>query len=265
MINKTTYLRSTKSYTAISTTATAGNLSVGAVGLLTLILSNRDTYVIYKSVIQKRSGVGKKLFARFWKELVDNQFIYEIMSNNGRIKYEYILVNDPSNKTNIHAVDMTLDNREPFITDGEQETDNDLLDIADEMEGTNITLSNSATSNIDLKNEDLTNASLAISNLLNSDKNVDELKEYWYENIHDKKLSKLEEEEILTQELFVSTLNHTVSSFIHNKTLCEKIKWKYSLKSFYYVFNMTVRDLKFNNKPLTVIDISEEVISFIQK
>jgi len=260
MINKTTYLRSTNSYTAISTTATAGNLSVGAVGLLTLILSNRDTYVIYKSVIQKRSGVGKKLFARFWKELVDNQFIYEIMSNNGRIKYEYILVNDPSNKTNILAIDMTLDNREPFITDGEQETDNDLLDIADEMEGTNITLSNSATSNIDLKNKDLTNASLAIKETLN---NIEELVEYWYFNVNGMELNE-DEMHILEDELFISTYTQLVSTLRGDPSVLNSINYQIPLSDLFKIFENVKNDHIYQDQPFTSFYLANELMLILQ-
>lgn len=79
----TTYSRTTRSFTAVSTHASTGRLSIGAIGLLTLILSNQDTFVIYKGTLQRRSKVGKKLFAKYWNELESNGFVYEIMSNNG--------------------------------------------------------------------------------------------------------------------------------------------------------------------------------------
>jgi hypothetical protein len=260
MINKTTYLRSTNSYTAISTTATAGNLSVGAVGLLTLILSNRDTYVIYKSVIQKRSGVGKNLFARFWKELVDNQFIYEIMSNNGRIKYEYILVNDPSNKTNIHAIDMTIDNREPFITDGEQEADNELLNIVDEEEGANIYLRNEDLNNEDLNNEYLINESLAMSENLS---NIDELTEYWYQNINGIEL-KEDEIQITEDQLFISTFEKIISMLKNNNPSIEGIQQKHPLKDIFQLFQYIIQECEVERTPYTSYFLANEIVSVLK-
>jgi hypothetical protein len=79
----TTYLRTTRSFTAVCTHASRGHLSIGAIGLLTLILSNQDTFVIYKGTLQRSSKVGKKLFTKYWNELESNGFVYEIMSNNG--------------------------------------------------------------------------------------------------------------------------------------------------------------------------------------
>lgn len=268
----TTYLRKTKGFTKVSSRACMAEMSVGAIGLLTLILSNLDSFVIYKGNLQKRAKVGKKLFAKYWKELESNGFVYEIVTNKGRINYEYIIVNDPTNESSIEAINQMLENREPFLIDGEVDAENHLLDIVDGEEGPNIylnkqelnneDLNNKEVNNKELNNEDLSNSTLAISK---THSDVEELKNYWYENIHTTKLSESEEKEILTQKLFVSTLNDTVSLFIQNKTLCEKIKLKYSLKSFYYVFNMTVRDWKYTNKPFTGIDITEEVISFIQR
>ena len=165
----TTYLRTNRSFTAVSTYASSGRLSVGAIGLLTLILSNHDAFVIYKGALQRRSKVGKKLFKRFWKELEENGFVYEIISNNGRINYEYIIVNDPSHESNIEAIDQILENREPFLIDGEMDTDNDLLNIVDGEEGTNIYLNNQDLSNEDLNNEDIPeNHSIDAKNGVNS-------------------------------------------------------------------------------------------------
>jgi hypothetical protein len=257
LINRTTYLRSKKGFTSVSNEATHGKLSAGALGILVILLSNVDTFIIYKSEIEKRSGFGETKFNEYWDELVQNGFIYSLKQPKGMISYHYVIVNEPSHESNKNTLKEIFENHTPFSKDGESSMNNQMPNSNSDKQGNNI-----YSTNQELSNQELSNSPLAISKTYSD---VDELKNYWYENIHTSKLSESEEKEILTQELFVSTLNHTVSSFIHNKTLCEKIKWKYSLKSFYYVFNMTVRDLKFNNKPLTVIDITEEVISFIQK
>jgi hypothetical protein len=262
MIEMTTYLRKTKSFTAVSTYASTGCLSLGAIGLLTLILSNQDSFVIYKGTLQRRSKVGKKVFAKYWKELESNGFIYEMMSNNGRIKYEYIIVNDPSNEMNIKAKDQILENREPFLIDGEMDADNDLLNTVKEEEGANVYLINQDLRNEDINNEDSKNESLAMSE---NHGDVEELKKYWYENIHTSKLTESEEKEILTQELFVSVLAQTVSKFKTYKSQFEEHPLNFPLKGFYYVFGFTVRDWKYAEKPFSFSNISDEVISFIQQ
>ena len=255
MVNKTTYLRSTKSYTAVSTQTRERKLSVGAIGLLTLILSNLDSYVIYKEVIQKRSGVGKTLFARFWKELLKNGFVYEIKSNKGRINYEYIIVNEPTNSKSIQA----LQNRGSFLIDGEQVTENQSLDIEDEIVCTNISLNNKDLSNVDLINEDLTNASLAIKENLN---NIEELVEFWVENINNEILRE-EQLQILEDELFTSTLSNIVSNLKNNKNQILLIELKLPLIDIFDLYQFIVNDCKEKNETYTGFYLANEIISTI--
>ncbi len=75
LINRTTYLRANNGYTSISNEATYGKLSAGALGILVMLLSNVDTFIIYKSEIEKRSGFGETKFNDYWDELDQNGFI----------------------------------------------------------------------------------------------------------------------------------------------------------------------------------------------
>ena len=258
----TTYLRKTKSYTKVSTRVTESKISIGAIGLLTLILSNQDSYVIYKSVIQKRAKVGKKQFAKYWKELEAMGFVKEIMTNKGRINYEYIIVNDPTDEASIETINQLVENRRLLLVDGELVTENNLQNTVDDEKDTNISLNNKDLNNENLNNVELTNSNLAISE---TPLNIEELKKFWYQNINNKELSDLEEKEILSEELFVSVLAKTVSTIIKNKSQFEEQPLNITLKSFYYVFGFTVRDWKYTEKSFNDSNISDEVISFIQK
>lgn len=226
----TTYLRKNRSYTAVSTYASSGRLSVGAIGLLTLILSNHDAFVIYKGALQRRSKVGKKLFKRFWKELEENGFVYEIISNNGRINYEYIIVNDPSHESNIEAIDQILESREHFLIDGELDAENDLLDIVDEEDSTNISINNEDLSNTDLSKIDLSNSTLEMNETTN---NIDEIVQFWYKNINNEILRD-EELLILEDTLFISTYTQIVSILRNDKLQLNEIVQKMTL---YQLFN----------------------------
>ena len=260
--NKTTYLRSTSNYTAVSNEATRGKLSVGALGLLVLLLANQDTFIIHKTEIANRSEFGETKFNEYWDELVDNGFIHSLKQSKGRISYHYVIVNDPTNKSNKSALKAILENHSLFSGDGESQMKNQELNTKVEKKDTNISLNNEDLNNEDLNNIDLSNSSSAISE---APTNIEELKIYWYENIDNTKLSDSEEKEFLTQELFVSVLVQTVSKIKTNKSQFEEHPLNIPLKSFYYVFGFTVRDWKYTEKSFNDSNISDEVISFIQK
>lgn len=259
MIEMTTYLRKTKSFTAVSTYASTGCLSLGAIGLLTLILSNQDSFVIYKGTLQRRSKVGKKVFAKYWKELESNGFIYEMMSNNGRIKYEYIIVNDPSNEMNIKAKDQILENREPFLIDGEMDADNDLLNTVEEEEGANVYLINQDLRNEDINNEDSKNESLAMSE---NHKKIDELTEYWYHNINDIQLEE-HEIQILEDELFISTFEKMISMLKNDNPSIENIKKRYHLIAIFNLYKYILQECIDGNEPYTSYFLAKEILSFL--
>lgn len=260
--NKTTYLRSTSNYTVVSKEATRGKLSVGALGLLVLLLANQDTFIIHKTEIANRSEFGETKFNEYWDELVDNGFIHSLKQSKGRISYHYVIVNDPTNKSNKSALKAILENHSLFSGDGESQMKNQELKTKAEQKDTNISLNNEDINNKKFNNIDYSNSTLAICE---TQTNIEELKKFWYQNINNKELSDLEEKEILSEELFVSVLAKTVSTIIKNKSQFEEQPLNITLKSFYYVFGFTVRDWKYTEKSFNDSNISDEVISFIQK
>lgn len=262
LTNKTTYLRSTSNYTVVSNEAARGKLSAGALGLLVLLLANQDTFIIHKTEIEKRSGFGETKFNEYWNELVDNGFIYSLKQSKGRISYHYVIVNDPTNKSNKSALKEILENHSSFSGDGEPQMKSQEPNTNSDKKDTNISLNNEDLSNKDFKNIDSSNST---SGIKETPTNIEELTKFWYENIDNTKLTDSEEKEFLTQELFVSVLTQTVSKIKTNKSQFEEHPLNIPLKSFYYVFGFTVRDWKYTEKPYNVSNISDEVILFIQK
>jgi len=252
----TTYLRTNRSFTAVSTYASSGRLSVGAIGLLTLILSNHDAFVIYKGALQRRSKVGKKLFKRFWKELEENGFVYEIISNNGRINYEYIIVNDPSHESNIEAIDQILESREHFSIDGELDAENDLLDIADEQDSTNISINNEDLSNTDLSNIDLSYSTLEMNETTN---NIEESVQFWYENINNEILRE-EELLILEDTLFISTYTQIISILRSDKLQLIAIVQKMTLYQLFNFYQLIKNYCIDNSEPFTSFYLANEIV-----
>lgn len=253
----TTYLRTNRSFTAVSTYASSGRLSVGAIGLLTLILSNHDAFVIYKGALQRRSKVGKKLFKRFWKELEENGFVYEIISNNGRINYEYIIVNDPSHESNIEAIDQIIESREHFLIDGELDAENDLLDFVDEEDSTNISINNEDLSNTDLSNIDLSNSTLEMNETTN---NIEESVQFWYENINNEILRD-EELLILEDTLFISTYTQIVSILRSDKHQLNEIVQKMTLYQLFNFYQLIKNYCIDNSEPFTSFYLANEIVT----
>jgi hypothetical protein len=262
LINRTTYLRANNGFTSISNEATHGKLSAGALGILVMLLSNVDTFIIYKSEIEKRSGFGETKFNDYWDELVQNGFIYSLKQPKGMISYHYVIVNEPSHKSNKRSLNEILENHTLFSGDGESQMKNQESNSKAEEKDTNIASRNKDSKNKDVSNKDVFNSTLGIAE---NPTNIEELKKFWYENIDNTKLSDSEEIEFLTQELFVSVLAQTVSKFKTYKSQFEEHPLNIPLKSFYYVFGFTVRDWKYTEKPFSFSNISDEVISFIQK
>lgn len=261
----TTYLRKTKSYTKVSTRVTESKMSIGAIGLLTLIFSNQDSYVIYKGVIQKRAKVGKLLFTRFWNELETNGFVKEIITNKGRINYEYIIVNDPTNEESIGAIKQLTENRNPFSIDDELNTENNIQNIVDVKKGANISLNNKNISNVDISNvdvnnEDIDNVSLGINKNSND---IDELIEYWYNNINNIQLEECELQ-IFEDTLFISTYNQLISTLKDDPTILNSINYRISLYDLFKLFNDVKNNHLRQELPFTSYYLANELFEILQ-
>jgi hypothetical protein len=194
--------------------------------------------------------------------LVKNGFIYSLKQPKGMFSYHYVIVNEPSHKSNKRSLKEILENHTLFSGDGESQMKNQEPNNKAEKKDTNIALTNKDLKNKDASNKDVFNSTLGIKE---NPTKTEELTKFWYENIDNTKLSDSEEKEFLTQELFVSVLAQTVSKIKINKSQFEEHPLNIPLKSFYYVFGFTVRDWKYTEKPYTFSNISDEAISFIQK
>ena len=81
------------------------NLSLTAKGLYSIIASliNIPDFVLYKTTLQKKAGLGRDAFNRYWKELKDFGYLlqYELRDEKGHMYYEYELLDEPdSNNSN---------------------------------------------------------------------------------------------------------------------------------------------------------------------
>ena len=80
------------------------NLSLTAKGLYSIIASliNIPDFVLYKTTLQKKAGLGRDAFNRYWKELKDFGYLlqYELRDEKGHMYYEYELLDKPNSTSN---------------------------------------------------------------------------------------------------------------------------------------------------------------------
>ena len=80
------------------------NLSLTAKGLYSIIASliNIPDFVLYKTTLQKKAGLGRDAFNRYWKELKDFGYLlqYELRDEKGHMYYEYELLDEPNSTSN---------------------------------------------------------------------------------------------------------------------------------------------------------------------
>ncbi len=256
LTNKTTYLRSTSSYTVVSNEATHGKLSAGALGLLVIVLSNTDTFIIHKTEIENRSGFGERKFNEYWEELVCNGFIYSLKQSKGRISYHYVIVNEPNHKSNKRALKEILENHTLFSGDGEPQMKSQEPNTNSDKKDTNISLNNEDLSNEDINNIDSTNSTLAMNETPN---NIEETVQFWYKNINNERLRE-EELLILEDTLFISTYTQLISILRSDKLQLNEIVQKmtlYQLFNFYQLIRNYCID---NSEPFTSFYLANELV-----
>ncbi|MGZ2368843.1 hypothetical protein ACXR6G_03560 [Ancylomarina sp. YFZ004] len=101
MNNQTTYNRSTNDgkenfYTKIDNKMIRDKrLSLNQIGMMTLILSQSNEYVINSTYLQKHTGLGKDKFFKEWKKLQEYGYIIrEDIREKGRVKGTHWIVNE---------------------------------------------------------------------------------------------------------------------------------------------------------------------------
>lgn len=82
------------------------NISVSAKGTYLIIQTyiTIPNFIVYKSFIQKKTGLGRSAFERVWKELKDAGYLkqYRMRDEKNQIYYEYDLLDEPKiNKNNL--------------------------------------------------------------------------------------------------------------------------------------------------------------------
>lgn len=86
-------------YTVIPNDVFNSGLSVGAIGLLTYFLSLPHDWIIYKTTVHEKLGIGREKLDRYFKELVNKGYIISVQKHmdNGKFEYEHIVYDKPFN------------------------------------------------------------------------------------------------------------------------------------------------------------------------
>ena len=101
MVNETIYEKGCNGFTRVSNEITLNDkLTIIEIGLMTKLLSNQDTYVINKTVEQKKSGISTNSFNNAWKTLETEGYISSNkLQTKGGYKYIYTIRNTPISKS----------------------------------------------------------------------------------------------------------------------------------------------------------------------
>lgn len=86
-------------YTIIPNEVFNSELSVGAIGLLAYFLSLPHDWIIYKTTVHEKLGIGREKLDRYFKELVNKGYIISVQKHmeNGKFEYEHIVYDKPFN------------------------------------------------------------------------------------------------------------------------------------------------------------------------
>lgn len=93
-------------YTVLPNDIFRDNLSIEAIGLLAVLLSNKHDWVIYKTTLHSTIGIGREKLDRVFKELQEKGYIIsvkKIEEGSGRFEYEHIVYDKPYNGEPITA------------------------------------------------------------------------------------------------------------------------------------------------------------------
>ncbi len=87
-------------YTVIPNTICRSKMSLEAIGLLTILLSNRHDWIIYKTTLHNELGIGREKLNRIFKELQDNGYIISVKNIDpitGHFEYTHVVYDKPFN------------------------------------------------------------------------------------------------------------------------------------------------------------------------
>lgn len=86
-------------YTVIPNEVFNSDLTVGAIGLLCYFLSLPHDWVIYKTTLHDKLGLGREKVDKLFKELVNKGYVISVKKHldNGKFEYEHIVYDKPYN------------------------------------------------------------------------------------------------------------------------------------------------------------------------
>ncbi len=197
---KTIYLKKCKRFTKVSYDITTDSgLSILEIGLITKLLSNSDKHDNYfninKGVEQKKSGVGKDMFNKAWKNLEEKKFIKTIKHRlDGKIAYQYIVSALPITETNNPQTDTDqqktagcspqAENHQQKVTDSIQKVENNNLVTGDRKQASNIDVTNKEIRNENINNIELNNKEVSSKDKNNKEVNNEEIITVELSNLH---------------------------------------------------------------------------------
>lgn len=86
-------------YTVIPNDIFNSGLSVGSIGLLAYFLSLPHDWIIYKTTVHEKLGLGREKLDKLFKELVNAGYVLSVKKHleNGKFEYEHIVYDKPYN------------------------------------------------------------------------------------------------------------------------------------------------------------------------
>lgn len=152
------YRKQCSGFTSVSNSITTkSGLSVPAIGLITKLLSNKESFIIHKEKERQRSGIGEKSFNKAWAELVDKGFIIAQKHRTRFTVWQYYIINQPDHAQNQDLRNLRMELQYSKSTATLQDLDNQTLTANTGEVGDNINTINEDKNNEDEINEDKNN------------------------------------------------------------------------------------------------------------
>jgi hypothetical protein len=94
--------------------------------------------------------------------------------------------------------------------------------------------------------------------------NIDELTEYWYQNINGIEL-KEDEIQITEDQLFISTFEKIISMLKNNNPSIEDIQQKYPLIAIFQLYRYIIQECEVERTPYTSYFLANEIVSVMKE
>ena len=229
------------------------NLSLTAKGLYSIIASliNIPDFVLYKTTLQKKAGLGRDAFNRYWKELKDFGYLlqFEMRDEKGHMYYEYELLDEPNSSSDNPSSNNPTN----------KENDNRVREAGDGFSVYGVAgTSKSDTNNIYINNNNLNNTYTVNSNSKESKSSKEDIINDFYYKTSDVDFSEISNFSSKSEKLdkFLHNLNEEELLYI------QKLD-KPSSECFYLtVMNSLFEDCKIHNKEGYLRTVLKDIDSF---